>query len=37
VWLIRRTAQNHIPTENLMATTSFTTFDSDYLAVHAAP
>jgi len=29
--------QLDIPIETLMATTSFTTFDTDYLAVHAAP
>jgi hypothetical protein len=27
----------NIPVETLMATTSFTTFDTDFLAVHAAP
>ena len=29
--------QLDIPIETLMATTSFTTFDTDFLAVHAAP
>jgi hypothetical protein len=29
--------QLDIPVETLMATTSFTTFDTDFLEVHAAP